>query len=134
MLNPISPLNTTESAPEEQGFELWEVISFAWRQWKFIASIVGATLLVGAIWVLKETPKYTASADILLEPRKDRAPGELVSSDVNIDYATVESQMAIIRSSVFLRRVVEKERLYSDPEFGSVRATGSSLFGEIQSM
>ena len=37
----------------------------------------------------------------------------------------IESQMAIIRSTVFLRRVVEKEHLVSDPEFGS----GSSPAG-----
>ena len=38
-----------------------------------------------------------------------------------LDYAMIESQMAIIRSTVFLRRVVEKEHLVSDPEFGSGR-------------
>jgi polysaccharide biosynthesis transport protein len=120
MLNRLSPTSALGAATEGRGLELWEIISFAWRKWKLIASIAAATLLVGAINVLKETPYYTASADILLEPRKDRAPGESNISDVTIDYAVVESQMAVIRSSVFLRRVVEKERLYSDPEFGSV--------------
>jgi exopolysaccharide transport family protein len=120
MLNRLLPLNAPETATADRALDLWEIISFAWRRWKFIASITGLTLLLGVLYVLSETPYYTASADVLLEPRRDRAPGETVP-DVNIDFALVESQVAIIRSSVFLRRVVEKERLYFDPEFGSIR-------------
>ncbi len=120
MLNRLFPSTVPDVASDERAFDLWEIISFAWRRWKFIASIVALTLLLGVAYVLNETPYYTASADILLEPRRDRAPGETVP-DVNIDFAVVESQVAIIRSSVFLRRVVEKQRLYFDPEFGSIR-------------
>jgi exopolysaccharide transport family protein len=133
MLNRLTPTSTLDTTNDEHGFDLWEVISFAWRQWKFIASVVGVTLLIGAINVLKETPRYTAYADVLLEPRRERAPGESAIFDVNIDYAVVESQMAIMRSSVFLRRVVDKERLYSDPEFGSVSVQDSSIFTRILS-
>lgn len=121
MLNRLSPTSVLDAGAEERGLDLWEVISFAWRHWKIIACIVATTQLIGAIYILKEVPRYTAAAEILLEPRKDRAPGEVIS-DVAIDYSIVESQMAVMRSSVFLRRVVEKERLYSDPEFGSVPA------------
>ncbi len=134
MLNRLSPINTSDGAAEEPNFDLWEIISFAWREWKFIALVVAVTLMVGVNYVLHETPRYTASADILLEPRRERAPGESIVSDVNIDFAMVESQMAIIRSSVFLRRVVEKERLYSDPEFGSVSAQNSSFLEKIRSL
>ena len=108
----------SDSSVDEHGFDLWELISFLWREWKFIALVASVTLLVGVVYVLRETPLYTASADILLEPRKERAPGESILADANLDFAMVESQMAIIRSSVFLRRVVEKERLYSIPNSG----------------
>lgn len=120
MLNRLFPSNVPDVASPDRALDLWEVISFVWRRWKLIASIACLTLLMGVTYVFNETPYYTASADILLEPRKDRAPGETVV-DVNIDFAVVESQVAIIRSSVFLRRIVEKERLYFDPEFGSLR-------------
>lgn len=131
--NTLPPTNTSDAAADEQSFDLWEVISFAWREWKFIGSVVVLTFLLGATYVLRETPRYTASADILLEPRREKAPGESALSDVNLDFAMVESQMAIIRSSVFLRRVVEKERLYSDPEFGSVSEENFSLLAKIRS-
>ncbi len=134
MLNRLSQASSLDTAADDHGFDLWEVISFAWRQWKFIASVVGVTLLIGAINVLKETPRYTAYADVLLEPRREKAPGELAVYEGNLDFAMVESQMAIMRSSVFLRRVIEKERLYSDPEFGSVPVQDSSIFTRVRSL
>src|SRR5205085_8745867 len=101
-------------------FDLREILGFVWRRWKFIASVASAGLLVGTILVLRQTPLYTATAHVLLDPQSDKIPGPTaVRSDVSLDLAMIESQMAIIRSTVFLRRVVEKERLVSDPEFGS---------------
>ncbi len=120
MLNQLSPTSTLDITEGEPSFDLREVISFAWRQWKFVASIVSVTLVIAAVYVLKETPHYTASAQVLLEPQREKAAGTAaILSDDNLDYATVENQLAIIRSTVFLRRVVETERLVSDPEFGS---------------
>jgi len=134
MLNRLPQTSTLDAAADAQGFDLWEIISFAWREWKFIASVVGMTLLVGTIYVLNETPLYTASADILLEPGRARAPSEVINSGANLDNAVVESQMALIKSSVFLRRVVERERLYSDPEFGSVPQQDLSILAKIRSV
>jgi succinoglycan biosynthesis transport protein ExoP len=134
MLNRLSPKSTLfASAPDEQSFDLWEIISFAWREWKFIAAVVGMTLLVGTIYVLHETPLYTASADLLLEPGRARAPNEVASTG-NLDNALVESQMALIKSSAFLRRVVEREHLYSDPEFGSVPKQDVSFLAKTLSL
>jgi uncharacterized protein involved in exopolysaccharide biosynthesis len=56
MLNRFSPTRTLDAPAEERGFDLWEVISFAWREWKFIALVVSVTLLVGVTYVLRETP------------------------------------------------------------------------------
>src|SRR5262249_25386442 len=58
----------------------------------------------------------------------EKAAGpEAILTDVNLDFAMIESQMAIIRSSVFLRRVVEKENLAAD--IGARRAGGHSMLG-----
>ena len=55
MLNKLSSADTidTQAADEQfglqtaHGFDLQEAISFVWRQWKFIASIVAIALLIG---------------------------------------------------------------------------------------
>jgi succinoglycan biosynthesis transport protein ExoP len=96
------------------------MIGFVWRQWKFIAAVVVVTLVIAAVYSWTATPRYTASALVLLEPQRDRIPGTDANySDANLDLAVVESQLAIIKSTVFLRRVVERINLVSDPEFGS---------------
>ena len=115
-----STFTPTPDQPEkESGFDPREMIGFVWRQWKFIATVVVATLVVAAAYTWAQTPRYTASALVLLEPQRDRVPGTDVSVDVNLDTAVVESQIAVIKSTVFLRRVVERTNLASDPEFGT---------------
>jgi len=102
----------------QDGFDLREWLSFAWRQWKFIAAIVGLSVLVTAVYVLKQTPLYTASALILLDNQPQKSP--MADSDVRVDLTLPEvaSQIAIIKSVSFLKRAVEKENLTKDPELG----------------
>jgi len=109
------------------GFDLREILSFTWRQWKFIAAVVAISLLVGTISLLRQTFLYTATSQVLLEPQRAKLPGSEFITDVSIDLAMIESQTAIIRSSEFLRRVVEKERLIVDGEFGSSAPQGGSV-------
>jgi len=128
MLNRLSPAKIIDASEVEHGFDLREILSFAWRRWKFIAGVVAVSLLIGTISVLRQTPLYTATAQVLLDPQSDKVPGPAaIRSDVNLDLAMIESQMAIIRSTVFLRRVVEKEQLVSDPEFGSRAPPGPAM-------
>jgi succinoglycan biosynthesis transport protein ExoP len=122
---------------EENGFDPREMIGFVWRQWKFIIIVVIATVATAAVYNLTRTPLYTASTLVLLEPQRDRIPGTEANIDVNLDTPVVESQLAIIKSTVFLRRVVERTNLVSDPEFGSgsskvekIRPAASSTAGE----
>ena len=100
----------------DQGFDLREWLGFLWRHWKFIAAITSLTCLVGAVYVFTRTPLYTATAQVLLEPRSETVPGtqEAVANLV-LDAAMLDNQMAIIRSTTLLRRVVERNHLASDP-------------------
>ena len=128
-------MSTFEAAEGEQRFDLREVVSFLWRQWKFIAAVASVVLLIGTVSLLRQTPLYTATGQVLLDRQREKAPGaEAILTDVNLDFAMVESQMAIIRSSVFLRRVVEKERLVTDPEFGSRAPPRPSVFARLRAL
>ncbi|GLK74728.1 hypothetical protein GCM10017643_48470 [Ancylobacter dichloromethanicus] len=84
------------------------------------------------------TPRYTSTAEILLDQASRTALGaELGGSDAAsvATNATIENQISIIESLNLLRRVVEKEGLVNDPEFGSTPAGPSwrtafwNLFG-----
>jgi len=130
MLNRLSPTGTLEASEAEHRFDLREALSFLWRQWKFIAAVTAVALLIGVVSLLRQTPLYTATSQVLLDRQREKAPGaEAILTDVNLDFAMVESQMAIIRSSMFLRRVVDKEQLVSDPEFGTRRAAPQPASG-----
>src|SRR5262249_9271417 len=134
MLQRSSSTRSFAPSQAESGYDVHELLNFLWREWKFIASFVGIALLLGVVGLARATPRYTAGADILLEPRKDKPVGsETFSSDTTLDSAAIASQLAIIRSSMLLQRVVEREDLVNDPEFGTARTpkTDSQSFPAI---
>jgi uncharacterized protein involved in exopolysaccharide biosynthesis len=124
MLNRYSPLPNSidvASTNQTQGFDLRQTLSFAWRQWKFVASAVAISLVVAGVYLIKQVPLYTATAQILLEQQREKAAGTdaILSENNNLELLPIiESQLAIIRSTNFLKGVVEKENLIDDPEFG----------------
>jgi polysaccharide biosynthesis transport protein len=111
------PFTTTrEGTQSEPLFDLRQILSFVWRQWKFAAAITALVLVVGITILLRQTPLYTATAQVLLEREREKAPGvEAILATQNPDIAMVEGELAILRSSVFLRRVVQRERLAERP-------------------
>jgi capsular exopolysaccharide synthesis family protein len=142
MLNRLTSTSAIPSAihptEEQHGLDLREAIGFLWRQWIFIASIIAAVLFVAAVYVYSETPRYTATAQVLLEIEQ-QMPGkeDPYVSRAGLDFATLENQLAIMKSAPFLKRVVEKLGLVSDPEFGSPAPRGAqapSWFARIRSV
>src|SRR5579872_3802024 len=92
--------------------DLRERLSFVWRHWKFILSMTALAVVIGVIYLLQVTPLYTATAQILIDEQKENAPdGSKVFNDVRPNLAMLENQMAIIRSTAFLRRVVDNDHL-----------------------
>jgi polysaccharide biosynthesis transport protein len=119
MLNRISSPNQNQTEAEH-GFDLREGIGFLWRQWIFIASIVAAVIFIAAIYEFTQIPRYTATAQVLLEqPETNPEKEGATFTGFYLDVANIENQLAIIKSTVFLQRVVEKLDLTTDPEFGS---------------
>jgi succinoglycan biosynthesis transport protein ExoP len=115
----------SEIGQNEQRFDLREALSFFWRQWKFIAAIIALALLIGLVLVLRQTPLYTATNQVLLERQHEVPPGgdAISSGDTRLDLPMIESQMSIIRSTIFLRRVVEKEGLAPAAQATAAEAT-----------
>ena len=100
---------TLGSEPAGRSLDLRTYLNFLWRNWMFIAAILALSLLVGIVQLVRSTPLYTATAQILLEPQQEKS-GDLVPSQF-YNYAMIESQLSIINSEPLLRRVVIKEQL-----------------------
>jgi exopolysaccharide transport family protein len=112
MAEQIIAANPAEQNQGEASFDLRETLSFVWRQWKFTVGIMAVSVLVGTVYLLHQTPLYTATSQVLLDQPKERLPGgDALAPAAMLDVGMIESQMAIIRSTVLLRRVVEKEHL-----------------------
>ncbi len=114
-------------------------VDFKWivevllRRSRLILGMTGVSLLLALFIVLTITPRYTATSQVLLDPRKQNLLGpEAIASDWTLDVATVDSQLSIIQSRSFLVRVVESENLTEDDEFG-VNAP-PSLYVRIRSL
>ncbi|WP_018265250.1 GumC family protein [Methylosinus sp. LW4] len=136
----LKRLETQREAPApaeaEAGFDIHGYVNFVWRQWKLIAGVTALFLLVAAVETARTTPLYTASAQLLLDPHKEKAGGQdAIMTDAALDLPTIESQIAIIKSSALLRRVVEKERLVEDTEFGArTRVGGGGLLDRLREL
>lgn len=115
-------------ADEAPVFDIRDALHFMWRQWRLIAAVTAFALLASALHVSRQTPLYTATAQLFLDPAKEKpTTQEMIINDLLMfDQAAIESQMAIIKSSALLKRVVEKERLVSDPEFGAAPAQAAT--------
>src|SRR3954470_3182044 len=95
-----------------EAFDLREWMSFTWRHWKFIAAITAIVLVVGTAYLPNQTRLYTATAQVLIDPQKEKMPGgDAMLAESRLSLAVIDSQIAIIRSTMFLRRVVERAHL-----------------------
>src|SRR5262245_57035149 len=96
--------------PEEGKLDLRKYLNFVWRNGKFITSVTALALAVGVVQLVRATPLYTATTQVLLE-QAQKAPGlDNANSAAAIDsYQNVENQMAVLRSDALLRRVAIKE-------------------------
>ena len=113
-----------------------EVLALADALWRGRNIILATTALCVAAaigYLLLTTPRYLATAQILIDPRAKRivegavVPGGFGSSAVGADTLLIDSQVELLYSSAVLSRVVEKEGLASDPEFLVARGAGMRM-------
>jgi len=108
---------------------LQQAIYFLWRRWKFVLIVTAVALLGAQVWLIAQTPLFSASTQIILDPANEKLAGTDGASQSTIDSLTLDNQIAIVKSTALLRRVVEKEHLVDDPEFGSRSNRGSAWLG-----
>ncbi|MBG0811737.1 polysaccharide biosynthesis tyrosine autokinase [Methylosinus sp. H3A] len=76
--------------------------------------------MAGALFIATATPLYSASTQLLIEIRQERAIGaDATLTPAPIGKRMMKSEIAVIKSAALLRRVVEREKLIDDPELGA---------------
>ena len=91
------------------------------RRWAWVALATAAALAAAVLFLMAVTPRYLATAQLLIDPRAKRivegavVPGGFGSSAAGADTLLVDSQVELIQSNTVLKKIVESERL---PEIG----------------
>jgi exopolysaccharide transport family protein len=103
------------------------------RRWIILATTL-AVVAAALTFVICVTPRYTATATVLIDPRRSSvAEGDNSQPKVTTassEDATVNSQAVLLQSDAVLRRVVDTLNLANDPEFGN----RSSLLGSVKGL
>src|SRR6266704_947305 len=96
-----------DTEPAERGFDLRKYLNFLWRHWMFISAVTALALVVAVVNLARTTPLYTSTGQVLLDPGRDKVPGQDAgrSEFQFYDPSAVETQFSIIRSESLLRRV-----------------------------
>jgi len=102
--------------------ELGDFIAILRRRFLMICVTATAVLALAVVYLLFATPYYTASTEILIDPRKkNTVETEVLPSGLGTtasdNFALVDSQVKVITSDAVLRPVVKSQNLAADPEF-----------------
>ena len=91
-----------------------------WRRKRLLTGIVFLTMAVAAIGLGALTPLYTAQTDLIVESRERMiADLKAVLGDVSPDKEGILSEIQVIGSRRIAERVMDRLKLYDDPEFNT---------------
>jgi polysaccharide biosynthesis transport protein len=103
------------------------IVGFLRRRYLIILASLLLSLSLGALYLFRAAPIYTASATILIEPRKGLLQ-QTLGGDPLPDAAWIESQIGVLKSQNVAAYVVKQLRLAEDPQF---IGSGDGLFDQL---
>ena len=104
--------------PQESGIEIKDLLAILRRRIWLIASTVILLTTLAILAGLQITPKYTASAMIMLDPRQSNVVDlNAVIQGLGTDDSTVQSQVQVLSSRFQLEQLANKFDILRDPEF-----------------
>lgn len=118
---------------EDTELDIRGMVGLLRRQLRLIVVITLVVVGIAGIAVYSLTPKYSASALLLVDTSKKNLldPGS-VASAVEIDSAQVDSEMEILKSPAVLLKVIEEKALVRDEEFGAKLGLADQIMAFLQ--
>ncbi len=117
----------------ERSTDIRDFLDALKSRWKTIALCTAVTTGLGIAYLAFTPTAYTATVSILVDSRPRAPVGSDPGSNINAqsDTILVESQVKILSSTAVLKRVVQREGLVDDPDFGG---GGAGLRQRIMAM
>ena len=112
-------------------FDLNVAIATFRRRFTLFAAVVVVVLVAVVLFTLQQTPRYTATAQVMLDMRKEQVTDmSAVLSGLPADSATVDTEVEVMKSRSLAARVVKEMKLEQDPYFNSAlpQATGTKTW------
>jgi capsular exopolysaccharide synthesis family protein len=98
------------------------------RRLKLFGAVAATVLVLAIVFTLQGTPKYTATANVMLDTRQERVTTqEQVLSGLPADSSVVDTEVEVLKSRQLAERVVTALKLDQDPEFNSHLAKPSGV-------
>jgi polysaccharide biosynthesis transport protein len=110
------PRNRASGQKPSDGGDLGKIFQLLMTNKRKVLLATLTSLLLGLTYLALATPKYTATASLLVDPRS-RKIEETVQSGIGADTTLLESQVSVIMADGVLKRVAAKLNLANDPEF-----------------
>lgn len=105
--------------PASDSIDLSALFGLLRRQWLLIILTMALFLGAGFAYSYLADKIYQATTRVLLDPRDKQLVGpEVVRPTQGVDLSWIETQVDLVTASGTLRKVVERENLIDDPEFG----------------
>ncbi|THD77666.1 MAG: capsular biosynthesis protein [Phenylobacterium sp.] len=102
------------------------------RRWRLLGAVALAIFAATVLLTLQATPRYTASASVALDMRKENVSGnQQVLADLPADSSVVDTEVEVIKSRQLADRVTRALDLDHDPEFNGALRKPTGMAGVI---
>jgi capsular exopolysaccharide synthesis family protein len=122
------------AAVRADGLPLRELVAILRRRRRVIVAVTAVVTTVAVLAGLQVTRTYTATAQVMIEPRESRiVEAEKVAPGLPAeDNAIIDTHIRLIQSRASLARAVDDLELVADPRFVPSRtAAGSAVAGPV---
>lgn len=109
-----APVNDTGAL----SFDLNIVIATFRRRFRLFAAVAVVVFAAVVLFTLQQTPRYTATAQVMLDVRKEQVTDmSAVLSGLPADSSVVDTEVEVLKSRSLAGRVVKDLKLEEDPYF-----------------
>jgi succinoglycan biosynthesis transport protein ExoP len=99
-------------------FDLNVAIATFRRRFSLFAAVALVVFVAVVLYTLQETPRYTATAQVMLDVRKEQVTDmSAVLSGLPADSSVVDTEVEVLKSRSLAGRVVKQLKLEQDPYF-----------------
>src|SRR6185295_7934552 len=105
-------------AEDRQSHPFGGVITIVRRRFFLIVSVFTAVLVTGAGITMLQAPKYSATAQVMINPNPDQVvPEKQLLASTRADGGRVDSEMEVLKSPALAARLADELDLDKDPEW-----------------